>query len=179
MTELATLSRPYANALFDLATEAKQLEEWSKTMATLDAAANDATVALMLNSPEFTANDKARRLTTLCADEVSSDAERFLQALAEHDRLGLIQEVREQYEALRAEQERSLEVEIISARALTESQEALLVSALEQKFDKEISSTVRIDEALVGGAVIRAGDVIIDGSVRGRLTKLVDTLVQS
>lgn len=179
MTELATLSRPYANALFDLATEAKQLEEWSKTMATLDAAANDATVALMLSSPEFTANDKAKRLATLCADEVSSDAERFLQALAEHDRLGLIQEVREQYEALRAEQERSLEVEIISARALTESQEALLVSALEQKFDKEISSTVRIDEALVGGAVIRAGDVIIDGSVRGRLTKLVDTLVQS
>ena len=78
MTELATLSRPYANALFDLATEAKQLEEWSKTMATLDAAANDATVALMLNSPEFTANDKAKRLATLCADEVSSDAERFL-----------------------------------------------------------------------------------------------------
>lgn len=178
MAELATLSRPYANAVFSIAAGSNSLESWSQTLTTLVAASNDETVFAMLNSPDLTADDKASKLTQLCADEINDEAGLFLRALAEHDRLALLAEVRTQFEELRAEQERTLEVEVVSAFDLTDVQSDALKASLQKKFDKDVSITSRTDGALIGGAVIRAGDVVIDGSVKGRLTKLVDTLMQ-
>ena len=154
------------------------MESWSQTLTTLVAASNDETVFAMLNSPDLTADDKASKLTQLCADEINDEAGLFLRALAEHDRLALLAEVRTQFEELRAEQERTLEVEVVSAFDLTDVQSDALKASLQKKFDKDVSITSRTDGALIGGAVIRAGDVVIDGSVKGRLTKLVDTLMQ-
>ena len=87
-------------------------------------------------------------------------------------------EVREQFEELRAEQEQTLDVEVISAFDLTAAQSDALQASLQKKYGKDVSITSRTDSDLVGGAVIRAGDIVIDGSVKGRLTKLVDTLIQ-
>ena len=102
----------------------------------------------------------------------------ILNALAEHDRLPLLNEVQSQFEALRAEQERTLDVEVISAFDLTQIQSDALKAALQKKYEKDVALTSRTDASLIGGAVIRAGDMVVDGSVRGRLTKLVETLLQ-
>mgnify|MGYP000654438924 CR=1 FL=1 len=84
-----------------------------------------------------------------------------------------------EFEALRAEEERSIEVEVISAYELSSSQSESLRAALHAKFNKEITIEATVDASLVGGAIIRAGDIVIDGSVKGRLAKLVETLVQA
>ena len=178
MAELATLSRPYANAVFGLAQETNSLEAWSKALSVLVAASGNSVVQTMLSSPDLAAAEKASKLAALCADEINDAASPFLQALAEHDRLMLLEEVRNQFEALRAEQERTLDVDVVSAFELTEAQSEALKASLQKKYDREVSIASRTDASLIGGAVIRAGDIVIDGSVKGRLTKLVETLVQ-
>ena len=178
MAELATLSRPYANAVFGIAQDSNSLEAWSQTLGTLVAASGDATVQTMLSSPDLAAQDKAKQLAQLCGDEINSGAGAFLQSLAEHDRLSLLAEVREQFEELRAEQEQTLDVEVVSAFDLTAAQSDALQASLQKKYGKDVLITSRTDSDLVGGALIRAGDIVIDGSVKGRLTKLADTLIQ-
>lgn len=179
MAELATIARPYANAVFDLAKREASLDRWSRMLDVLDATARHERVQTLLDTPDLPAVAKAFRLAELCGDELDDRGKKFLQALAEHDRLPLIDEVRSQFELLRAEEERSLEVEVITAYELTPEQSERLKQALNAKFNKDIAIESRVDASLIGGAVIRAGDTVIDGSVRGKLTKLVDTLVHT
>lgn len=178
MAELATLSRPYANAVFDLAQSSGNLESWSKTLNILVTTSRDIAVQTMLESPDMAAIEKAAKLAELCADEIDDDAGSFLHALAEHDRLSLLSQIQRQFEALRAEQERTLDVEVVSAFDLTQGQSDALKAALQRKYEKDVALTSRTDTSLIGGAVVRAGDMVVDGSVRGRLTKLVETLLQ-
>ena len=178
MAELATLSRPYANAVFDLAQSSGNLESWSKTLNILVTTSKDTAVQTMLESPDMAAIEKAAKLAELCADEIDDDAGSFLHALAEHDRLSLLSQIQRQFEALRAEQERTLDVEVVSAFDLTQGQSDALKAALQRKYEKDVALTSRTDTSLIGGAVVRAGDMVVDGSVRGRLTKLVETLLQ-
>ena len=177
MAELATLSRPYANAVFDLAQSSGNLESWSKTLNILVTTSGDTTVQTMLDNPDMAAIEKAAKLAELCEDEVNDDTGSFLYALAEHDRLSLLSQIQRQFEALRAEQERILDVEVVSAFDLTQGQSDALKAALQRKYEKDVALTSRTDTSLIGGAVIRAGDMVVDGSVRGRLTKLVETLL--
>lgn len=177
MAEQATIARPYANAVFDLAKREGQLAQWSKMLGTVAATAAHPQVKVLLNSPDLPGQAKAYRLAEVCGEEVDDRGRKFLQALADNDRLNLLGEIRQQFEALKAEEERSLDVEVISAYPLTEEQNATLKEALKRKFDKEIAIEARVDERLVGGAIVRAGDTVIDGSVRGRLNKLVERLV--
>lgn len=178
MAELATIARPYANAVFDLAKSGGALESWSRMLGVLASTAQHATVSVLLTSPDLSPNAKAAKLGELCGDEIDDQAIKFLFALADHDRLPLLSEILAQFEALRAEELRSLDVMVTAAYELSASQKEALVNALSKKFDKEIVLESAIDASLMGGAIIRAGDVVIDGSVRGRLTKLVDALVQ-
>ena len=178
MAELATIARPYANAVFEMAKGDGSLDVWSGMLAVLDGITQDERVALLLDTPELPAATKAQKLADIGGDDLNAAGRLFLQALADNDRLGLIGEVREQFETLRAEEQRSLEVEVISAFPLTEQQSNELKNALNRRFDKEITIEARVDESLLGGALIRAGDVVIDGSVRGKLNKLAETLVQ-
>lgn len=178
MAELATIARPYANAAFDIAKRDGALEQWSRMLAVVDGITHDEKVSLLLHSPDLPASAKAFRVAELCGDELDDRGKKFLQALADHDRLPLVGEIRAQFEDLRAEEQRSLEVEVVSAFALTDDQSAGLKLALNRKFEKDISIETRVDESLIGGAVIRAGDMVIDGSVRGKLNKLAETLEQ-
>ena len=100
----------------------------------------------------------------------------MLEVLAHNKRLQLLPEISKQYEMLRAQAEKSLEVEVISAFALGDSERERLVETLKRRFEREIQLTSRVDEQLMGGMVIRAGDTVIDGSVRGKLGKLAETL---
>jgi F-type H+-transporting ATPase subunit delta len=178
MAELATISRPYANAVFGLAKSEGTFAQWSGVLALLDTTSQQGSVKDLLRSPDLAAVDKASKLAEICAEEITDQGKAFLQSLAEHDRLELIGNVRGQFEELRAEEERSIEVKVTSAYELSASQSETLRAALIAKFNKEITIEASVDASLVGGAIIRAGDIVIDGSVRGRLAKLVDTLVQ-
>ena len=156
MAELATIARPYANAVFELAKRDNNLDQWSRMLGTLDATSHHETVALLLDSPDMPASAKAFRLAEICGDELDERGKKFLQSLAEHDRLSLISEVRAQCEA----------------------QSDALKAALNRRFEKDISIESRVDQSLIGGAVVRAGDMVIDGSIRGKLQKLAENLEQ-
>ena len=110
------------------------------------------------------------------ADELDDHGRGFLKLLAENKRLELLPEIHEQFQALRAEWERTLEVEVVSAYELDDADAERLKTRLAERYDRQVSMTSRVDSSLIGGAVIRAGDTVIDGSVRGRLGKLAEQL---
>lgn len=176
MAELATLARPYANAVFTVAKQANELDRWSRMLGFLAAAAADPKVSVLLDAPEVADEQKAFRLTELCGDELNDRARKLTQVLAHNKRLDLIEELREQYERLRAAEEQTLDVEVVSAFPLTDEQSAAIARALTARYAKTVNLTSVVDQTLLGGAVIRAGDTIIDGSVRGRLDKLAESL---
>lgn len=176
MAELATLARPYANAIFKIGKQDRTLEAWSRTLAFLAAAANEDNVRRVLESPTVTDEQKAHTLAEVCREELSDKGRAMVAVLARNRRLPLLAEITEQFEALRAEEERTLDVEVIAAFELGAEQREELVQSLKRRFERDIELTSRVDPDLVGGAVIRAGDTVIDGSVRGRLNKLAEAL---
>jgi len=176
MAELATLARPYSKAVFELAKSQNRLDAWARMLDLLALVANEESVRLMLDSPELSDASKAQRLVRICADDIDDRGRALIELLAANKRLALIGEVREQFDALKALEEQVLDVEVVSAYELSEAQAGMLREALQRKFQREVNMTSRVDTGLVGGALIRAGDTVIDGSVRGRLAKLVEAL---
>ena len=179
MAELATLARPYANAVFDIAKGAGALDGWSRMLGCLGAVAADAGVRQLLEAPEMPDEQKAFRLAEICGDELDDRARKMIQVLARNKRLGLIGEIRDQFEELKAQDEKMLEVEVVSAQPLSAEQEESIRAALANRYQREVTMSSRVDEQLLGGAVVRAGDTVIDGSVRGKLDKLAETLQRS
>lgn len=179
MAETATLARPYAGAAFDIARGADRLDQWSRWLAGLAAAAAEDEVRQLIASPALPGPAKAHQIIDLLGDELGMDARRFVYVLADNKRLDIMAEIASQFEALKAAAERTLDVEIVSAVELTEGQLEGFVSGLTERFGQEIEVETRVDEAVVGGAVIRAGDTVIDGSVRGRIAKLTEALLRT
>ena len=153
MAEVATLARPYANALFDVAKSAGELDRWSRMLGLLSATAQDDKVQRMLQGPDMAEAAKAG-----------------------NKRMSLLTEITIQFETLSALEQRSLDVVVISAYPLSADEELTLKASLRVRFDKEISMTSEVDPKLIGGAIIRAGDTVIDGSLRGKLDKLAETI---
>ena len=176
MAELATMARPYAKAVFEVARNDGELDRWSRMLAMLAAAVEEEKVRTLLTAPEVEEAVKAHKLAGLCGDELSDRGRRFLLVLAGNHRLALLPEISEQFEALRAEEQATLDVMVASAFELSGEELDRLKSALASRFDREISISTEVDTSLIGGAVIRAGDTVIDGSVRGRLNKLAETI---
>jgi F-type H+-transporting ATPase subunit delta len=96
--------------------------------------------------------------------------------LAQNRRLGYLPEIAAQFEVLRAEVEGVIDVEVIAAREIAPAQQKRLTAALEKRLGREVRMQVRLDESLVGGAIVRAGDLVIDGSLKGRLARLGSAL---
>jgi F-type H+-transporting ATPase subunit delta len=176
MAELATIARPYANAVFDVAKRKNAIDAWSRQLAVIAAVARDASINEVIESPAITSVQKANTIARVCGDDLGSEGKQFLQVLARNKRLHLLTEISAQFDQLRAQEEASLEVEVISAYSLNEAEEQRLVEALNRRFKKEIHLTSRVDESLLGGAIIRAGDTVIDGSVRGKLNRLGESI---
>jgi F-type H+-transporting ATPase subunit delta len=179
MAELRTLARPYANAIFAVAKQDGELERWSRMLGFIAVAAGDPQVKLLLNSPAVADADKSARLAEICGDELNDRARKLVAVLAGNKRLDLVDQVREQYELLRAAEEQSLEVEVVSAYPLSDEQSTAIAHALGAKYSKEVNLTSVVDRDLLGGAIIRAGDTVIDGSVRGKLNKLAESLLST
>ena len=176
MAEIATLARPYANAVFHLARSAGRMTQWSPMLALLARAVETDQVKELVASPSLAPAVKAHQLLDIVHEDVDDRCRRFVNVLADNHRLELLPEIATQFEALKAEAEKTLDVEITAAVQLTDQQVDAYTQALRQRFDQDVNVNVDVNPGLVGGAVIRAGDTVIDGSVRGRLTRLVESL---
>ena len=172
MAEIQTLARPYAEAVFELAKSSDALARWSEMLAFISAVAADENMQRLSNDPRL---DRARFLElflNICGKNVSDEGANFVHLLLENRRLSLMPEIVLQFEALKAEAEARLEATVVSAFPLEAAQIKTLGDALKRKFGRDVNLTSQVDKTLLGGVVIRAGDLVIDGSLRGRLAEL-------
>lgn len=176
MAELTTLARPYAKAAFEFALAANDLAGWSTQLATLSAVTGEEKVQALLNSPASTSQEQAQALINICGDELSESAQNYVNILAENKRLALLPEIFQLYTELKAAQENSVDVEITSAFAIDDAAEANLAQVLTKTLNQQVKLQTVVDNSLIGGVVIRAGDTVIDSSVSGKLAKLAERL---
>lgn len=176
MAEVSTIARPYAKAAFECAADKGALTEWSSMLAIMAAVSQMPQVRRLLDSPSQGYAAKAALFTDLCGDALNDGAKNFVAVLAEHKRLSVLAAIAADFETLKAGLEQSLDVEITSAFELTDAQQEKLRSALSNKWQKNISLQSRVDSSLIGGVVIRTGDMVIDGSLRGKLARLSEAV---
>jgi F-type H+-transporting ATPase subunit delta len=176
MAELTTLARPYAKAAFELAQAQQQLANWSAMLGLAAAVSQDDTMQRMLKAPRLTSAQKAATFIEVCGDKLDAKARNFIHVAAENDRLLLLPEISALFDLYKAEQERSVDVEVTSAFALNQEQQDKLAKVLSARLGREVRLHAAEDSALIGGVIIRAGDLVIDGSVRGKLAQLAEAL---
>jgi F-type H+-transporting ATPase subunit delta len=176
MAELSTLARPYAKAAFEYAVGASTLEQWSAQLNLLAALVADSKVAALLAQPALTTEYQAEQLIAVCGDELGGEVQNFVRVLAENKRLSLLPHVAALFAEFKANRERSVDVSIDSAFALTATVEKKLAAALSKKLERDVKVSSQVDQSLIGGVVIRAADVVIDASIRGRLDKLAKAM---
>jgi F-type H+-transporting ATPase subunit delta len=176
MSNALTLARPYARAAFGLAREHGRLPQWSNLLGFTASIAADARVQTLLGHPKLTLDDTLGLL--LPSGEVDPNFRQYLAVLADNRRLALLPEIAAQYEQLRSEAERVVNVTVTSATPMAATEVDTLTQALKRRFGSEIALTQAVDAELIGGAVIDAGDVVIDGSLRGKLARLQTALSQ-
>jgi F-type H+-transporting ATPase subunit delta len=176
MAELTTVARPYTKAAFESALEQKSLDRWSEMLSLAAQAAKDESVAVLLSNPALAAEHKAGLILDICADKLDVQGQNFIKILAENKRLPVLSEISELFDRLMAEQQKRVDVDVTSAFKLTQEQQTTLAQALGVKLDREVNITSSIDKSLIGGLVIRTADLVIDGSVRGKLHKLAEAL---
>ncbi|PCI48290.1 MAG: F0F1 ATP synthase subunit delta [Moraxellaceae bacterium] len=176
MAELVTVARPYAKAVFQYAIENNQLSEWSEMLAFAAAVAKDPDMVEMLHKPQFTSGQKADLFYSVCSEKLTEAGKNFIYQLAQSKRLIIVPQISELYELLKAEQEKTVDVSVIAAYELSDQEEAKLSETLQKRLGREVKISSEVDKSLLGGLVIRAGDLVIDGSVRGKLAKLSEHL---
>ncbi len=177
MSSLTTLARPYAKAAFDLASSADALPSWGDALALASGVVQNDAIAAWLESPERNTEQAVGLVRDAAGGELEAAFERFLAVMAEHDRLALVPEVAALYGDLREAAENRLSVRVVSAVALDDEQTSRMSDALAKRFERTIELHNEVDASVLGGAVIYAGDEVIDGSLRGRLEKLESSLV--
>ncbi len=172
MAERATIARPYAKAAFEYARAANALAPWSLGMKSAAEIVADPRVAELVNDPRWTAADLAGLVIDAAGSKLDAAMQNFVRVLAENHRLVLLPEIAAHYEAARAQVENTVDVEVVSAVALDAAQTEKLKQALNTRLRRQVRMQNSVDASLLGGAVIRAGDLVIDGSLKGRLERL-------
>ncbi len=172
MAELSTIARPYAKAAFEYARDSKQLSQWAEQLAIAAAVTADKGMQAALNDPALTVEDQVRMLCDVCGDALGTQARNFIAVLATNKRLLLLPEIHSLFAQYKANQEKSVDVEVISAFDLADAARDRLAEVLGKKLERQVKVRTTTDSNLLGGVLIRAGDLVIDGSVRGRLNKL-------
>ena len=172
MADRATIARPYARAAFAHAQATKDFANWSKLLGAAAAAAQDPRVARLIGNPHVTSDELVDLLGGMSKQAAGEGGTNFLRALAENRRLALLPLIAEQFEKLRADVEGLVDVDIIAAREVEAAQQLRLKAALQHRLGRDVRMHFRIDESLIGGAIVQAGDLVIDGSLKGRLERL-------
>ena len=176
MAELSTIARPYAKAAFEYARDKGALPLWSESLSIAAAVVLDANMEVALGNPSLTAEQQAQILSDVCGEALDMEARNFLAILASNKRLALLPEIYTLFEQHKANQEKSVDVEVVSAFELADETKDKLAAVLGKKLEREVRVSSSTDKDLLGGVLIRAGDLVIDGSVRGRLNKLSEAM---
>ena len=178
MIEPTTLARPYARAAFEHARAAGELVAWQTALSELAAITTQPKVAAAMRDPNQTASQRASTLSSLAGDAVPTEVGNLLAIMSDNDRLSLIPEVATLFDQLKQAVESAVAVHVTSAYPLSDAETQQLTETMQEKLERSITLTSETDPSLLGGALIRADDLVIDGSVRGRLNKLAGTLTQ-
>lgn len=176
MAEKATIARPYAKAAFEYAREHNAFERWSQVLASASAVVADERIEKLLTNPRVGPDDLVALIAEAAGEALEDHSRNFLATLAHNRRLGLLPEIAAQFEVLRAEIENVADVRIISAVQLNEAQRERFANALKKRLKRDVRLHCEVDASLVGGAIVRAGDFVIDGSLRARLDRLAGAM---
>jgi len=183
MADFSTIARPYAKALFDLAAAERKLPAWSEALNVAAAVVRDPSAKRVLANPALDQSKSAEFVAGVVSGVQGGElfgtlsGRNLLKLLAENDRLTALPEIAAQFDARKAQAENKVKVKLISATAVDTALAEQVTKALTQRFGRAVELELEVDASLLGGAIIRAEDMVIDGSVRTRLQRLADTLV--
>ncbi len=176
MAEITTAARPYAKAAYGAASETGTLDSWSDALANIATLVSDAQMSKLLDNPESGNTRKGEMILQVLAGQLNQQQQNLVKLMAENGRLKIMPDVVTQFEAARAKAENKIEAEIISAYKLTVKETKDLSNTLKNKLGCDISLTTSIDKSLIGGVIIKAGDIIIDASMKSQLDSLALSL---
>ena len=172
MAELITVARPYAQAVFQFASEQQSLKDWSEMLSSLAAIVDDAAMHELINSPHLADTQLADLFIQVAGENLNEKGANFVRVLAANGRLLLLPEIAALFEIERRAAEGTVQAELVTAFPASESQQAEVIASLRKRLGREVELSCSTDAELLGGAIIRAGDLVIDGSVRGKLQRL-------
>lgn len=173
MSDLTNVARPYAQAVFELARDNNDFAGWGDRLDLLAAIASDHTMVELLKNPAFTADQQIKLLLEVCGDKLDPNGINLVKLLVNNDRVNALPEIATVYAEKRAEAESVIEADMITATPIDDAQRQAFASALQSKLGRSVKLNFEVDEDLIGGAVIRAGDWVVDGSVKAQLEQLV------
>jgi F-type H+-transporting ATPase subunit delta len=176
MAEMITIARPYTKAIFDLAIANNSITEWSKILSNLALISHDQTMQKLISDPRVTREQLVDIFSSICGKNLNHSGLNLLKLLAEHSRLCLLPAIAALFEEFRAAREKLVNVIITSARAIPNTVQKKLQQALQIRLQCNVTLEYAVDPTLIGGAVIRAADLVIDGSVRSKLLRLTQAL---
>ena len=174
--DATTIARPYAEAVFQRAVETNKLDLWSGMLGFLGTAAADPVLAAALNNPELSRDQKAELVLEIGGGRLSDEGQNLVRLLAANGRLGVLPEIAEAFEQKKAEHEGTVDVTVTTAFPLKPAQEQAIGAALKSKLGREVRIHAEEDPELIGGFRLRAGDMVIDGSVAAQLGQLAQEL---
>ena len=176
MSEFTTAARPYAKAAFEVAQAESKQAEWSDALQFIDAVVCNDDFVAVIDNPAMGAEAKGDILIDICADKLSETQKNFIKVMAENSRLMLMPEIVVLYEALRAAAENTVEATATAAYALSDAQVQSMTDALKKKLGCDVTLTTEVDSSLIGGVIIRAGDLVIDGSTQAKIGSLTQAV---
>jgi F-type H+-transporting ATPase subunit delta len=176
MSELATLARPYAVAVFKRAKETDSTQKWSENLAFMATVLSNTDISVVIDNPKIDKQALSALVLDICQGQVDAEAENLLQLLVHNNRLTLIPVIATLFEAYKTEDAGYVDVEVFVAYAFSKEEKPKFASTLENTLGKKVNMNVIIDKSLIGGVLVRAGDRVIDGSIRGQLQHMQKTL---
>jgi F-type H+-transporting ATPase subunit delta len=176
MAEIATIARPYAEAAFRTALEAKDLAGWSGALALAGAIASQEQMAELLGNPRLTRAQKLEFFFGVGGEGLPQPVRNLVTLLVEGTRVELLPEIASQFEALKRQHESVVKARIVSARPLADAERDDLVANIARKYGRRVEATVEVDASLIGGARLHVGDEVINASVRDALAQMAVAL---
>lgn len=176
MADFRTAARPYAKAVFEMARESGNYDVWSDRLDFLSSAVQTPELSAMLSTPNITQQARFELLEKVAGDKLDDQGKNFIRLVSENNRVDLLPDISGIYGMLKAEAEGEVEAQVTSAFELEPAQSEKIAAALSKRLNRKVKIVSSVDKDLIGGAIIKAGDLVIDGSIRGRLTKMSQNL---
>ena len=172
MAERATIARPYAKAAFAYARENGRVADWARWLGVARQVVSSDDYARLAQSPDVHTSQLVELIESICGSDLDANGRAFLALLAENQRVDYLPEIAEHFAALVADDQNVAEVEVVSAVPLDDEQQQRLAAAMRKRLQRDVRLSCKVDPTLIGGAIVRSGDLLIDGSLKGKLERL-------